>query len=405
MTQRPPTRLPTTALLTLLTFGTFAVGVDSFIVAGLLLPIASDLAVSVAAAGQLATAFAVTYAVAAPAMAVLLGNGDRRRILAVGATLFALGAALQALATSMLVMVLAQLLAGAGAALYVSNATATAGVLVPEERRGRALALVYGGFTVATLVGGPLGLVAAGVIGWRGVLGLVAAVALVAAVGTAALPAVHLPKATLRQRTGVLGRRLVLVTLLVTVLAQAAVMGSEVFLPTILTPAAGPLLPVLLAAMGAGIVAGTWVSGRLVDQIGVGPVRIVAFVGLALVLGLALPLVLGNLGWLFAVLPLFGLFAGMVLVPQQHRLVAAAPDSPAVALGWGSSSIFLGAAVGSATGGAVLAGLGPLWLGPLAASLVVLALGATLLERPTTVADHSKQDASQSGTAAPRAET
>ena len=259
---------------------------------------------------------------------------------------------------------------------------------MPEERRGRALALVYGGFTVATLVGGPLGLVAAEVIGWRGVLGLVAAVAVAAALGTLAFPAVHLPKATFTQRVGVLGRRAVLVTLLITVLAQAAVMGSQVYWPTILTPAAGSLLPVLLAATGAGIVLGTWASGRLVDRVGARPVRVVAFLGLVLVLGGAIPLVLGQLGWLFAVMPLFGLFAGMVLVPQQHRLVAAAADSPAVALGWGSSAIFLGAALGSVTGGAVLAGLGPTWLGPLAAGLVALALLATGLDRHTPVAEH-----------------
>ncbi|MET0191265.1 MAG: MFS transporter [Pseudonocardia sediminis] len=378
--RRSPSRLPTTMLLGLLTIGTFAVGADSFIVAGMLSPIASDLSVSVAAAGQLTTVFAATYAVAAPAMAVLLGNGDRRVVLAVGAVAFAFGAALQAMATSMLFMVCAQMLAGAGAALYVSNATATAGALVPEARRGRALAMVYGGFTVATLAGGPLGLVAAQAIGWRGVFWLIAAVAVTAAVGTLALPAVRLPRATLVQRMGVLRRRPVLVTLAVTTLAQAAVMGSQVYLPTILTPAAGSWLPLLLAASGAGIVVGTWASGRLVDRVGVDPTRYVAFGGLALVLGVALPPALGHLGWLFAVMPVFGLFAGMVLVPQQHRLVASAADSPAVALGWGSSSIFLGAALGSVAGGTVLAGPGPVWLGPLAAGLVVLALLATRLD-------------------------
>lgn len=381
--QPSSSRLPTTVLLSLLTIGTFAVGADSFIVAGMLAPIASDLSVSVAAAGQLSTAFAVTYAVTAPALAVLLGNGDRRFLLAAGAAVFAIGAALQAVSTSMLFMLLAQVLAGAGAALYVSNATATAGALVPAARRGRALATVYGGFTVATLAGGPLGLVAAQAIGWRGVLALVAVFGVAAAVGIVALPAVHLPRATVAQRIGVLGRPAVLSTLLITTLAQAAVMGSQVYLPTILTPAAGSLLPVLLAATGAGIVVGTWASGRLVDRLGPDPIRYLAFGGLALVLGAALPLVLGHLAWLFAVMPLFGLFAGMVLVPQQHRLVAAATDSPAVALGWGSSAIFLGAALGSVAGGAVLAGPGPTWVGPLAAGLVVLALLATLLETRT----------------------
>lgn len=380
---------PVGLLLGLLTIGTFAVGSDGLVLNGLLPSVASDLSVSVAAAGQLATAFAVTYAVAAPTLAVLTGDLDRRRVLAAGAVVFAVGTTLQALAPSMGVMVVARVLAGAGAAAYVSNATATAGTLAGPQRQGQALALVYGGFTVATVLGGPLGIVLAGPLGWRPVLGGIGLIGLLAAAGTALLPAVRPPSAGLAERIAVLLLPDVPLTLAVTVLAQAAGMAAQVYLPAVLAPTAGALLPALLLACGTGIVVGTWCSGRLVDRVGSQVTRRASFVGLVLVLGAGVPAALGHLGWLFVVLPLLGLAAGTVLVPQQHRLLAAAPSAPAVVLGWGSSSIYLGAALGSVAGGALLAGSGPVWLGPGAAVLAVLALALTAFSRPEHISERN----------------
>ena len=64
-----------------LCLGAFAIGTEGFMIAGLLPVLAADLGVSVPAAGQLVTVFAITYAVGSPVMATLPGNVDRRRVL------------------------------------------------------------------------------------------------------------------------------------------------------------------------------------------------------------------------------------------------------------------------------------------------------------------------------------
>lgn len=88
--QRP---LPT-AILYLLALGMFAIGTESFMIAGLLPGIASDLGVGEASAGQLVTAFALTYALGGPVLAIVTANLPRRALLVIAMAAFALGNAL-----------------------------------------------------------------------------------------------------------------------------------------------------------------------------------------------------------------------------------------------------------------------------------------------------------------------
>ncbi|MFC5661510.1 MFS transporter [Kitasatospora misakiensis] len=143
--------------LLLLALGTFAVGTDTMVMAGILGPIADDLGVSVTAAGQLVTVFALGYALLAPPLAALTARWPRRRLLLTALAVFGAANALSALAPSYGTLLATRVLAAAGAALYTPTANAVATTLVTPERRGRALATVLGGMTVATALGVPLG--------------------------------------------------------------------------------------------------------------------------------------------------------------------------------------------------------------------------------------------------------
>lgn len=74
--------------LIILAVGTFVLGVDGFVLPGLLPDVARDLSVSVATAGQLTTAFAVAYAVGSPIIATLTGRLDRRVVISIGMAIF-----------------------------------------------------------------------------------------------------------------------------------------------------------------------------------------------------------------------------------------------------------------------------------------------------------------------------
>jgi len=81
-----------------LAIGTFAVGTDAFVIAGVLPSIAESLQVSLAAAGQLVTVFALAYACAAAPLGVLTAGWPRRRALVVALAAFTAGNVLTALA-------------------------------------------------------------------------------------------------------------------------------------------------------------------------------------------------------------------------------------------------------------------------------------------------------------------
>ncbi|MFB7083472.1 MFS transporter [Streptomyces sp. NPDC056308] len=176
-----------------LALATFAVGTDGYVIAGLLPSIAADLGVSTPVAGQLVTVFALTMALSAPVMGALTGGLDRRSALLIAFSVFVIGNAVTALGTSYEVVMAARIVTAAGAGIITSAASSTAAAIAPPERRGRALAFVLGGLTLATALGLPLGTLI-GRTDWHITLWVVAGIGLLAAVGIAVgLPRVMLP--------------------------------------------------------------------------------------------------------------------------------------------------------------------------------------------------------------------
>jgi len=188
--------------------GTFAIGTEGFMIAPLLPRLAGDLSVSVAAAGQLVTVFALTYAVSSPILTALTGALNRRRLLVLSMIGFALANVFAFVAKDYWTLMAARLLLAVAAGLYVPNANALAGALVGPERRGAALAIVSGGTTIAVALGVPLGSIIGANFGWRamfagvGVLALIATLGLLA--GLARDVGYKLPVTGLSERLGVI---------------------------------------------------------------------------------------------------------------------------------------------------------------------------------------------------------
>ena len=132
-TGAPPSRAA------VLTVGTFAVGTDAFVVAGVLPDLARSLHVGVAQAAQLVTVFALAYAVLAPVLAALTGRWARRTLLLTALLVFVLGNVATALAPSYALVVAARVLAAAGAAMFTPNASASAAALAPPGQQARAI--------------------------------------------------------------------------------------------------------------------------------------------------------------------------------------------------------------------------------------------------------------------------
>ncbi|MGI5131355.1 MFS transporter [Pseudonocardia sp. CA-107938] len=338
-----------------LAMATFAVGTDGFVINGLLPAVARDLGVPVAGAGQLVAAFALTYAVLSPVLGALTARFARTRVVLGGLGVFVASNVLTALATTYEVAMASRILAGAAAAVITPNVVAVAVALAGEQRRGRALALVMGGLSVASAVGVPLGTWIGGT-DWRLTLWLVAAVGAAAWIGIlVGVPALVLPgPARLRDRLAPLADRRVLAAALTTTLTFAALYTTVTYVAPVLAPATGGdagLLAVLLAITGIAGVAGNAVAGHLTDRRGARPVVLGGLTGLIVLQALLLLPVSMTVAVVWAV---GGAVVWLTVVGQQHRMVTLAPQSSTAALGINGSALYLGTALGSAAGGVAL---------------------------------------------------
>ncbi|MEU7842826.1 MFS transporter [Micromonospora sp. NPDC049114] len=370
----------------LLAVGAFAIGTDTFVVAGVLPEVARTLRVSVASAGWVSTVFALAYAVAAPVLGALAGRLERRTVLVISLVGFTVGNVASALAPDLPLLLLARVLTAVSAALYVPAATASAAALAPPERRGRAMAVVLGGLSAATVVGVPFGTWLAADLQWRATFWLLAALGAACAVAVlVGLPQLALPPGpSLAARLAPARESRVGLAVLTTALFMTGGYLALTYVGALLAPATdgdGTLLAVLLLVFGVPAVAGTVLGGRATDRFGGLPVLVVSITGLALVL-VTLPLTRQALLPAALAMAAWGVTAMATQPAQQHRLFTIAPTSGPLLLSLNSSATFLGIALGGFLGNRLLrhGGADALdLLGPVGAALCVLAVGTTLL--------------------------
>src|SRR3954469_20060548 len=155
----------------------FAVATAEFVLVGLLPEIAADLAVSVSAAGQLVTVYMLVVTVGGPAAAVLTRRMPRRGLLAATMALATGAAALSAVAGSYGVLLAARRGSAVAQALFMAVASQVAMAAVPAERQTAAVARVFAGFALATVIGLPVGSLVGQAYGWHAAFVLVAVLA------------------------------------------------------------------------------------------------------------------------------------------------------------------------------------------------------------------------------------
>ncbi|MDN5727792.1 MAG: MFS transporter, partial [Propionibacteriales bacterium] len=266
-----------------LTVATFAVGTDAFVMAGLLPAIAEDLDVSIPAAGQLVTVFALTLAVAAPVLSWLLSSIDRRTALLLALLVFVVGNVATALSPSYPIALSARILTALGAATVTATASSAAVAVTPVERRGRAMALVIGGLTLSTAVGMPVGTLIGGV-DWRLTLWAVAGLGVLAAISIAAtLPPVMLPTTSLTARLAPLRDTKVLTIVAATMLVMAGHYMVYTYIGAVTVGATSGAFPqaltVILFVWGVGVLFGNLLAGRLADARPALTVAVIAMAG------------------------------------------------------------------------------------------------------------------------------
>lgn len=368
----------------------FALGACEYVTVVILPDIAADLGVSLGAAGRLVSVFAAGYAVGTPILMAATARLPRFRLLMGLLALFLAANALSMLAPDIRVLYLAR----AASAMLTGTLTAV-GLLFAREsavsdHEAQAIAMVYTGMSVATVVGNPLNKTICRLLGWRAtfVVILLAGAVLVPVLARvlprkAAAPAEG--TGFFRQFTVLRDRRYALCVLM-TICTYAATYIVYTYLTPILTDVLGtaeaavslPLTVVGLCCLGSNVLAG-WLGGRG------GVEKTPAVLLLQTVLFAAMPALLGHYWTGLAAGLAMALLMYLLSTPVQvYAMALAERDHPyAASLCASTLSVAgnIGIAAGSFASSALqgVLGLRLLGLPAAAAALAALALNLALL--------------------------
>ena len=358
MTTAPAPQAPLPASLWALLFGNFVIGTGIMVVPGTLNDISHSLQISTATAGQLISAAALMVCLGAPVFATLIRNWDRRQLLALSMAWYGALHLVCASLPGFSALLPLRILAVIPAAIFTPQAAACVGLLVPPTHRGRAITMVFLGWSVASVLGMPMAAWIGGTWGWRTAFVLIGLLSFASAIGVwRAMPdGVKPPALTLESWRSTLRSPALMLCIAVTALYSAGqfVLFSyfaPYFKTTLQTTPAQ--LSLLFGWFGAFGFLGNMLASRYIDRVGA-PRMVLVCVGLMALSLLAWPL--GTSLVLAAVVCIpwaLGCFSSNSA--QQARLVGLGPTLAGGSIALNTSAMYAGQALGAAGGGWLIA--------------------------------------------------
>ncbi|AQA05918.1 hypothetical protein BVC93_30125 [Mycobacterium sp. MS1601] len=371
--------------LTSLTLAAFAIGISEFVLVGLLPTIAADIHVSLGTAGLLVTLYALAITVLSPLLTSQLSRYDSRWVLVALMTLFSVGNLLVAVAANFPALVAGRLIAGAAHGTVFALGAPAAVAMVPKDKSGRAISLMFLGLTVAMVVGVPIGTIIGNALGWRIAFAIVAALGAFAALAIAAM----VPSTRAGETIGISEQLALLVdkhlvsTYVVTGLGFGATFAVFTFLEPLLSEHAGYTsggVTAILFLFGIATVIGNLVGGALSDRIGTTLVIRIALGGLAVSFVLVYLTAHSALGIAISIF-IWGVFAFLISPPVQTHSVSLASDRGAgaekAASGLNIAAFNAGIALASWIGGVLVENAGILTTPWAALVLILIALAVS----------------------------
>lgn len=342
-----------------LSIGGFGIGLTEFVIAGLLTEVATDLGVSITAAGHLVGGYALAVVPGALIITPFLMKRPPKNALVLLLALFVIGNVLSAWAPDYEIMFTGRIIAALAHGGYFGIGAVLASSLVPRNKQASAVAALFAGLTIANVLGVPAGAMIGQELGWRmvfwiiGVIGVVALVGLVALVPKTQPEQDQLPVA---QQFRALGRPQVLVSLLTTAMVFGGMFGVFTYIEPLLRDITGysaAAIPWLLVLFGAGLFLGNILGGKAADKNADNAV---------LVLSILLPIVILILGAVAGMsvptailLFLLGL-VGFATVPGlQARVLRHAKGAATLASATNIAAFNLGNSIGVGLAGAAIA--------------------------------------------------
>jgi DHA1 family putative efflux transporter-like MFS transporter len=362
----------------MLTLISFLVGTSQFVIVGILDKVAASVGVSVSAAGQLISVFALANAIGTPVVMVATAKMDRRKRLLLALAIILLGIVSTVALPGFGFLMVSYVVLGVGTGVFVVTAYATAANLAPPGRQGRAMSNVSLGFSASLVFGVPIGRVVAVAYDWKVIfwgigfftlLGIFAvARAIPSTEGEAPVP--------LGKQFALLKNPKIAVALGVTffVFIGYSVMNTYItpFLTSVMAMGEREV-SVILFALGIASLIGSKLGGLLSDRIGTARTLVGDMVVLALVLAL-LSIVARSTVVAIPLLMLWGIAAWTFGPTQNFNLLSLAPEAAGIVLSLNSSFVQLGFAAGAAIGGIAVGGSSIMVICWIGAAAVAIAL-------------------------------
>lgn len=365
MTTPPARSIP--LVIYVFALSAFALGFTEFVTIGLVADIAADLKGPVGQVGAAVAAYAIGATIGAPILTALAASWSRKHLLIAAMLVFTIGNGLVGLSASLPALLAARFGSGLGHGVFLAVASSAATRLVAPERAGSAVAVVFGGLTLALAFGVPLGTWAGGIWSWQVIFIAVAACGAVGVLGLVTLmPNARdggVPRDAFHNLVALMDRRL-LGAALITVLAYTGSFCLFSYISPLLIEVTGMApasVSTMMLAYGVAAAIGNVVGGRMTDRLGPDRAVMIVLVGLALALAAigfavhsvaAMAVLVAALGALtYAAAP--ALQARVIGIAERH-----APQALAAAAGLNIAGFNSGIALGPLIGGGVIGTFG-----------------------------------------------
>lgn len=383
-----------------LTAGAFGIGTTEFVIMGLLMQVAADLQVTIAAAGLLISGYALGVFVGAPLLTAATSRMPRKAVLVALMVIFTVGNLACAIAPNYTVLMIARVITSLAHGTFFGVGAVVATGLVSADRKASAISIMFTGLTVATLLGVPAGAWLGLQFGWRATFWAVTAIGVIATMIIATLvPADRSDAAPMafRQELKAVARPQVMLGLSMTVLGFGGMFTVYTYIQPLLTQISGfsdeAVSPILLV-FGVGMIAGNLLGGRFADR-RLAPALLGTLFALAAVMAL-MTFALRSQWATVLFVGLLGAAAFATVSPLQLWVLQKAGGAQSLASSLNIGAFNLGNAFGAWLGGMVIMhgpGLQALpWVAALVpASALVVALWSLSLSTRGSLADDKLQ--------------
>ncbi|MED4750772.1 MFS transporter [Brevibacillus choshinensis] len=375
-----------------LTIGSFAIGMTEFVIMGLLPNVAEDLHVTISAAGQLITMYALGVAVGAPILTVLTHRIPQKNLLCLLMVLFILGNGISAFAPSYAILMGARLITALTHGTFFGVGAVIASNLVRPDKRAGAVSIMMAGLTIANIIGVPLGTFIGQHMGWRSSFGAISIMGMIAMIGIIIfVPHIRQDKpGSIASQISALVKPKLLLYLLIGALGNAGLFTVFTYITPLLTQVTGfaeHSVTWILVLFGCGVTIGNIIGGKLADW-----KLMPSILGLYFTICVILTLFTFTMySPTAAVLTIFlwGAASFAVFPGLQVRVMNLAQAAPALASTSSHSAGNLGNATGAFIGGWVITHLSisslP-WVGAVLVGLaLILGMACYIVERKSAV--------------------